>query len=85
MVGQDDPVFGQVPVAYVALRADANGEDLAMTLKALREALVAAFPRTRRPATLRVVAALPAGPTGKVRTGELRHRPPATLAEEPVA
>ncbi len=85
VVGQDDPVFGQVPVAYVALRGDANGEDLAMTLKALREALVAAFPRTRRPATLRVVAALPAGPTGKVRTAELRRRPPAALAEEPVA
>jgi acyl-CoA synthetase (AMP-forming)/AMP-acid ligase II len=87
VIGLPDEVFGQVPVAYVQLRdVDATTpiETVLPIVKELREALVAAFARSRRPAALHVVEALPAGATGKVQKGALRTSPPATLVSENV-
>ncbi|MGH9019944.1 MAG: AMP-binding protein [Acidimicrobiales bacterium] len=87
VVGEDHPVFGQVPVAYVELvnvDESTDVETIAPIVKELRETLMSAFSRTRRPASLRVVAALPTHATGKVQVGGLRRSPPAALVTEAV-
>ncbi len=76
VVGRDDPELGQVPVAYVVLRA-VDGEDGVRPRrlpprgarggrpdqKTLERDLV----RAKRPVALCVVERMPAGPTGKVK------------------
>jgi acyl-CoA synthetase (AMP-forming)/AMP-acid ligase II len=77
VVGQDDPELGQVPVAYVALcevdAGDEAGEDTDAAVVAretadrIRKSLERDLVRAKRPVTLFVLEALPAGPTGKVK------------------
>ncbi len=76
VVGRDDPEMGQVPVAFVVLRAPDGvagdddvpdrrvvGEAVERIAKVLERDLV----RAMRPVTLCVVEQLPAGATGKVK------------------
>jgi oxalate---CoA ligase len=85
VVGRPDPELGQVPVAYVVLRATAtaaatagDASDAAVTeseaqgaARRIGLALERSLVRARRPVALCVVAELPAGATGKVRRRSL--------------
>jgi acyl-CoA synthetase (AMP-forming)/AMP-acid ligase II len=66
VVGRPDVVLGEVPVALV--RADPGAADR------LQARCVTHLARFKRPVEIRVVDALPLGPTGKVRRAELRLR-----------
>jgi oxalate---CoA ligase len=75
VVGEDDPVLGQVPVAYLVLDGVKDGSDLARAAELtarIRHGLESVLVRSKRPLALRVVAQLPTGPTGKVRPRALR-------------
>jgi acyl-CoA synthetase (AMP-forming)/AMP-acid ligase II len=61
VVGRDDEVLGQVPVAYVVPAPDAP-DDLEEQLTAR---CLTALPRAHRPVAYVVLDAVPAGPTGK--------------------
>jgi acyl-CoA synthetase (AMP-forming)/AMP-acid ligase II len=61
VVGRDDEVLGQVPVAYVVPATDAP-DDLEALLTAR---CLAALPRAYRPVGYVVMDAVPVGPTGK--------------------
>ena len=61
VVGRDDEVLGQVPVAYVVPAPDAP-DDLEEQLTARG---LAALPRAHRPVAYVVLDAVPVGPTGK--------------------
>ena len=66
VVPQDDPVLGQVPVAFVVAhgtRSGASDGDLAAEVARLAEQ---ELPRSRRPVRVEVLEALPTGATGKV-------------------
>jgi long-chain acyl-CoA synthetase len=73
VVGRDDPELGQVPVAYVVLRSEegddpaAPGLDARQAANRIKKSLERDLVRAKRPVTLYVVDALPAGPTGKVK------------------
>ncbi len=76
VVGRDDPELGQVPVAYVVLRAaagDVGGDHAVSRLEAaetadrIKKALERDLVRAKRPVSLSVVERMPAGPTGKVK------------------
>jgi oxalate---CoA ligase len=77
VVGSPDHELGQVPVAYIVLRGFEDDADIDLDVAArvtarLRDRLGAALVRSKRPVSLRVVRALPAGATGKVRRRALR-------------
>jgi oxalate---CoA ligase len=76
VVGQPDPVFGQVPVAYLVVRPDRSwtGDRASVddVLQRSRRRLDAALVRSKRPVSLRVVSQLPCGATGKVQRRVLR-------------
>jgi acyl-CoA synthetase (AMP-forming)/AMP-acid ligase II len=75
VVGAPDHELGQVPVAYIVLRDFEDDIDLDVAARVtarLRDRLGAALVRSKRPVSLRVVRALPAGATGKVRRRALR-------------
>jgi acyl-CoA synthetase (AMP-forming)/AMP-acid ligase II len=75
VVGSPDHELGQVPVAYVVLRGledDADIDVAAQVTARLRDRLAVALVRSKRPVSLSVVRALPAGATGKVRRRALR-------------
>lgn len=87
VIGVPDDVFGQVPVAYVQLRgvdASTAVESIRPTVKELREALIRAFARTRRPREINVIERLPAHATGKIQKSVLRTGQLETLLSEPV-
>jgi acyl-CoA synthetase (AMP-forming)/AMP-acid ligase II len=73
VVGAEDEVLGQRPVAYV-VPADAtlNGAD------DLLAACAAALPKPKRPSAIVLVNELPLGPTGKVARRRLRELAAAT-------
>ncbi|HWE66531.1 MAG TPA: AMP-binding protein [Acidimicrobiales bacterium] len=76
VIGQDDPVLGQVPVAFLVLRGvdDVDDRDRARLLvDRIRVGLNATLVRTKRPVALHVVARLPVGATGKVQRRSLRE------------
>jgi acyl-CoA synthetase (AMP-forming)/AMP-acid ligase II len=77
VVGSPDHELGQVPVAFIVLRgfeadADIDIDVAAQVTARLRDRLGAALVRSKRPVSLSVVRALPAGATGKVRRRALR-------------
>jgi acyl-CoA synthetase (AMP-forming)/AMP-acid ligase II len=75
VVGSPDHELGQVPVAYVVLRGLEDDVDIDMAAQVtarLRDRLAAVLVRSKRPVSLSVVRALPAGVTGKVRRRALR-------------
>ena len=77
VVGQSDPVFGQVPVAYLVLQPDGDRTEerdpVAAVLERSRRRLEADLVRSKRPVSLRVVTELPCGATGKVQRRALRE------------
>jgi oxalate---CoA ligase len=67
---ESDPVFGAVPVAHLVVdvrSGDGVPAVLADLLRDISERCDAVLPKAKRPASYRVVEALPSGPTGKVR------------------
>jgi oxalate---CoA ligase len=73
VVGVQDEVLGERPVAYIVPARPGRRREMEETL---REACEAALPRAKRPAAFCLVRELPLGPTGKV----VRHRLPALAA-----
>lgn len=69
VVGRPDDVFGEVPVAYVALKPEAQATS--EELMALCRAELAYF---KVPKDIFVLAELPKGPTGKILRRELRPK-----------
>jgi acyl-CoA synthetase (AMP-forming)/AMP-acid ligase II len=77
VVGSPDHELGQVPVAYIVLGGFADDADIDIAVATqvtarLRDRLAAALVRSKRPVSLSVVRALPAGATGKVQRRALR-------------
>jgi acyl-CoA synthetase (AMP-forming)/AMP-acid ligase II len=76
VVGQDDPVFGQVPVAFLVLHGIGGPSDRGLArhvVARIRRNLDTALPRAKRPVALHVVLQLPVGATGKVQRRALRE------------
>jgi oxalate---CoA ligase len=70
VVGREDPVLGQVPVAYLVAEGVRGAADFraAEALAArVRDRCADALSRAKRPVSLHVVDRLPQGATGKVR------------------
>jgi len=78
VVGRPHPIVGEEPVAFVVAAAGSETDDLAEELSARCRSNLSPF---KRPTEITVAPSLPAGPTGKVRRGELRR----LLAESGVA
>jgi acyl-CoA synthetase (AMP-forming)/AMP-acid ligase II len=70
VIGRAHPIVGEEPVAFVVAASGWEDSALAGELSARCCANLSAF---KRPAEITVAASLPAGPTGKVRRGELRR------------
>ena len=82
VVGRPDEVFGQVPVAFLDLKDVDESTDLGQVAKVVQEVcdlLDARVVRPRRPASVHVVATIPANPNGKVRKAAFRSVPPTVL------
>jgi acyl-CoA synthetase (AMP-forming)/AMP-acid ligase II len=76
VIGEPDPVLGQVPVAFLVLHGigGASDRDMARHVVArIRRTLDSAFVRAKRPVALHVVLQLPVGATGKVQRRTLRE------------
>ncbi len=83
VVAAPDLEMGQVPVAYLVLRGVVDAADHAVAHEALeriRERLRADLVKSKRPISLNVVEALPAGATGKVQRRALRESDVAVIA-----
>jgi oxalate---CoA ligase len=71
VVGADDEVLGQRPVAYIVPEGSA-GADAALEV-ALRNTCAAALPKFKCPSAIVFIDELPLGPTGKVARRRLRE------------
>ncbi len=83
VVAAPDPEMGQVPVAYLVLHGVDGASDGALAAEALeriRARLMATLVKSKRPISLNVVDALPAGATGKVQRRALRESDVAVIA-----
>jgi len=70
VVARPHPTVGQEPVAYVVAHAGVAPAELAADLE---RRCTRTLSRYKRPATIQVLDAMPSGPTGKPRRGELRR------------
>jgi acyl-CoA synthetase (AMP-forming)/AMP-acid ligase II len=68
VVGAPDPILGEVPVAFVALR---DGSDV--TAEQLRAHCAASLARMKIPTRVDLVAMLPKNPVGKIDKPSLRR------------
>jgi acyl-CoA synthetase (AMP-forming)/AMP-acid ligase II len=87
LVGMADDVYGQVPVLFVQLGSHESAtslDDAKNRVKQIRDALVAAIGRTRRPAHINVVEVLPTNATGKIKRKDLQAGLVTVLIQEPV-
>jgi oxalate---CoA ligase len=83
VVAAPDPELGQVPVAYLVVHGvvDTTGSaEAAEVLARLRDRLTTALVKSKRPISLNVVGALPAGATGKVQRRTLRENDVAVIS-----
>ena len=71
VVGRPHPTLGEEPVAYVTAAADCH--DPEVLVARLESRCARELSRFRRPAFIQLTAHLPIGPTGKVRSVELRR------------
>jgi oxalate---CoA ligase len=71
VVGADDEVLGQRPVAYIV--PEGSAVDDATLEVALRDTCATALPKFKWPSTIVFVDELPLGPTGKVARRRLRE------------
>jgi fatty-acyl-CoA synthase len=74
VIGRPHEKWGEVPVAVVALAANAPAAFSGLELAALDEFLTERLARYKHPKALEVVDALPRNPAGKVLKTELRTR-----------
>jgi acyl-CoA synthetase (AMP-forming)/AMP-acid ligase II len=82
VVAAPDPELGQVPVAFLVLEGvhDDSDRELAAAVTArLRDRLGVALVKSKRPVALNVMAALPAGATGKVQRRALSEGEPVVI------
>jgi acyl-CoA synthetase (AMP-forming)/AMP-acid ligase II len=82
VVGRHDPVYGQVPVAFLVLRGvrdDSHAAVAGPIVDRIRHTLESKFVPSRRPHALHVVSQLPIGATGKVQRRLLRDQDPPGL------
>jgi len=85
VIGREDDVFGQVPVAIVQPTEDvalSSLEELAALVDRVRIAASEHLSSTHRPVLVQVVGELPLLATGKVHTSRLRHDDAAVIFEE---
>lgn len=68
VIGAPDPVLGEIPVAFVSLRADATVS--VMDLDAHARGILASF---KCPASITIVDELPKNPVGKIDKPSLRR------------
>lgn len=80
VVGRPHPTVGHEPVAFILARPGVDRKALAARLVRRCEQQLSRF---RRPVTITVTDSLPAGPTGKIRHGELRRQLAASTAPHP--
>jgi oxalate---CoA ligase len=81
VVGRYDQALGEVPVAFIVLRAEDPGpDDVAAAMAAIGRRCADALAGPSRPAALHLVEAIPRGPTGKLRPKALRHDEVVPLA-----
>jgi acyl-CoA synthetase (AMP-forming)/AMP-acid ligase II len=76
VVGEPDDVFGQVPVAYVQPEPASildTPEEIVELVARIRERILTAFPKAKRPVALKFAHAFPLLATGKVRKGLFRE------------
>jgi acyl-CoA synthetase (AMP-forming)/AMP-acid ligase II len=71
VVGRAHPTLGEEPVAFVTPAAGCD--DPEGLVSRLEQRCARELTRSRRPASIQLTAHLPAGPTGKVRSAELRR------------
>ncbi|HVB94011.1 MAG TPA: AMP-binding protein, partial [Acidimicrobiales bacterium] len=82
VVGDDDAVLGQVPVAFLVVQDSVDASDAGTVEHVARRVakhLEATLVRSQRPVALHVVSQLPAGANGKVQRRALRNQRPPTL------
>ncbi len=82
VVGDDDAVLGQVPVAFLVLQTGvdaAHVDTVAYIVNRVRKHLDATLVRSQQPVAVHVVERLPAGGNGKVQRRALRQQRPPTL------
>ncbi len=83
VVGLEDEVFGQVPVAFVQPQADhLHSRDFAPLVDRVRDKASELLSPTRRPMSVNVVEELPAHATGKIQNATLRRGDVTVLYEE---
>ena len=75
VVARPDERWGEVPVAYVALRPDADGAPTQVTEDELIEHCRAQLAKFKVPKAVTFIDALPRNPSGKVLKRELRAAP----------
>ena len=76
VVGQPHPVYGEVPVAYVALHPER-----VVTPDSLREACAQQLTKIKVPVTITILDALPKNPVGKIDKPTLRSLAASAPAE----
>jgi acyl-CoA synthetase (AMP-forming)/AMP-acid ligase II len=82
VVGDDDVVLGQVPVAFLVLQNGvdaAHADTVAYIVNRVRKHLDATLVRSQQPLAVHVVERLPAGANGKVQRRALRQQRIPTL------
>jgi oxalate---CoA ligase len=83
VVGLEDEVFGQVPIAFVQPQVDhLRASDFAPLVARVRDKASERLSPTRRPMIVNVVEALPAHATGKIQNATLRRGDVTVLYEE---
>jgi acyl-CoA synthetase (AMP-forming)/AMP-acid ligase II len=85
VIGRDDEVFGQVPVAFVQPTEDvalSSLAELAALTERVRVAAAERLPSAHRPVLIQVVTEFPLLATGKVHTSSLRTGDVTVIYEE---
>lgn len=72
VVGRPDPVYGEVPVAFVSLHG-VDHEDRGAAVEDLREHLKKSLAKYKLPVTISTLAELPKNPVGKIDKPALRR------------
>ena len=84
VVGEPDDVYGQVPALYVQ-PTDGGACDVRRLVTTVRDVLTSSLQRSRRPAVITIVSALPVHGAGKITRRLLGADPTAILWRESIA
>lgn len=77
VVGREDPILGNVPIAYII---PAHAGDHPTLLRELQQRCRDGLSRTKQPAEILLVEDFPRAPTGKVQRHRLRNREQVAVA-----